>query len=234
YALSHLAMSRLADSRGEATGQDLRILSEHTLPVASPVPAPIVVQALRRFDETCVHLTQGQYADMEFETRLDVGVEEYLTMIEGKTAALVGLAAELGALVAGQPPAVVSHYAAFGRDLGLAFQVKDDILGIWGEEELIGKSAATDIATGKKTLPVLYGLAHSERLRALYDRSESDEQFVGAAVALLDAVGARAFADGHASAYSESALDHLAAAKAQGPAHAALHELAHQLLYRKS
>ncbi len=213
FALAHLAMNRLIE-RG--------------------VPALVVVQALRRFDETCVHLTQGQYADMDFEQRDGVSVAEYMAMIEGKTAVLVSLAAELGARIAGAEETAVTHYAQFGLELGLAFQVKDDILGIWGDETLTGKSAATDITTKKKTLPVLYGLEHSVDLRQLYAQDLVDETFVTQVIEQLDACGARAFTENKASAYSEGSIDHLHAAQPGGDAGAALHELTNMLLQRNS
>ena len=155
-------------------------------------------------------------------------------MIGGKTAALLTLCGELGALVAGQDQDTVSHYAAFARDLGLAFQVKDDILGIWGDEEQIGKSAATDIETRKKTLPVLFGLERSERLRELYLQPDNDPDFVSRVVQLLDEIGARTYAQQQAARYSDSALAHLEAANPSGPAAAALHQLAGRLLQRQT
>ena len=139
FALAHLALERLADCG---------------------VPPVTVVRALRRFDETCVALTRGQYADMSFETQSEVTVDKYVAMITGKTAVLVALCAELGALVAGADDSRVAYFADFGLNLGLAFQVQDDLLGIWGDEQLIGKSVSTDITTRKKTLPVLLSLIH--------------------------------------------------------------------------
>jgi len=201
--------------------------------VEREVPAGVTVQAARRFDETCVALTQGQYHDMDFENRTQVSVEEYIEMIGGKTAALLTLCGELGALVAGRDEETTGHYAAFARDLGLAFQVKDDILGIWGDEEQIGKSAATDIETRKKTLPVLYGLERSEELRELYARPENGSDFVSRVVRLLDENSARTYAQEQAARYSEGALAHLEAASPTGPAGAALHQLAGRLLQRK-
>jgi geranylgeranyl diphosphate synthase type I len=211
FALAHLALNRLADR---------------------DVAAPTVVQALRRFDETCVALTQGQHADMDFEKRDQVSVDEYLAMITGKTAVLISLSAELGALIAGADAQTIAHYAQFGRSSGLAFQVIDDILGIWGDETVTGKSAATDIATKKKTLPVLYGLAHSAALRQLYELDDVDEGFVDTAVTLLNQSGARDYARDKAAAYSQSALSHLEATKAGGPAATALQQLANMLLQR--
>ena len=211
FAVAHLAMNRLSE-RG--------------------VNPAIVVQALRRFDEICVRLTQGQFADMDFEKRGQVTVAEYIAMITGKTAVLISLCTELGALIAGVNPERINHLASFGLDLGLAFQVKDDILGIWGDESRTGKSAATDITTKKKTLPVLDGLAKSEKLRQLYEESEADDVFVRQVVKLLDEIGSYEFSQETAVAYSDSALHHLQAAQPTGVAGEALFQLADMLLKR--
>ena len=210
FALAHLAMARLVDR---------------------DVAAPVIVQSLRRFDETCLALTQGQHFDIDFEKRDQVSVDEYLTMIGGKTAVLISLSAELGALIAGANAATIDHYAQFGRSLGLAFQVIDDILGIWGDETRTGKSAATDISTKKKTLPVLFGLAESAALRQLYAGDQADD-FVATAVTLLNQSGARDYARDKATTYSKNALAHLKATEAGGPAATALHQLADMLLQR--
>ena len=211
FALAHLALNRLVD-RG--------------------VAAETAVHAFRRFDETCVHLTQGQHADMDFEARDNVTVADYLAMITGKTAVLLSLSTELGALIAGTDTQTVQHYAQFGLNLGLAFQVIDDILGIWGDESVIGKSASTDILTKKKTLPVLYGLGQNETLRQLYQQETSDETFVQQAIQNLNAAGARAFATERATFYSQTALQHLEEAQPTVPAYRALNQLSALLLQR--
>ena len=211
FAMPHLAMNRLAD-RG-----------------ASP---DIVVRALRRFDETCVALTHGQYTDMSFEGRNDVDVAEYIAMITGKTAVLIALSTELGALVAGVENDRVQAFADFGLNLGLAFQVLDDVLGIWGDEVVTGKSVATDITTRKKTLPVLYGLPRSPALHDLYDGGATDGEFVRQVMALLDEVGARQYAVEKAEHYTNLATDNLTAAQPVGPAAEALDTLTGILLRR--
>ncbi len=211
FALAHLALGRLTE-RG--------------------VPPATVVRALRRFDETCVALTRGQYIDMSFETRPAVTADEYLAMITGKTAVLVGLCAELGALVAGADDGRATHFATYGLDLGLAFQIQDDLLGIWGDEQLTGKSVATDITTRKKTLPVLYGLERSATLLTLYGGAEDDAAFVRRVVAALDEVGARAYTVEQATRYTEEAVAHLAAAQPVEPAATALRQLTDMLLRR--
>ncbi|MBE2221269.1 MAG: polyprenyl synthetase family protein [Anaerolineae bacterium] len=211
FAIAHLALNRLIE-RG--------------------VSADIVVQSLRRFDETCVRLTQGQQADMDFETRAQVSTDEYIDMITGKTAVLVSLSMELGALIAGADPATVKNYAQFGLDLGLAFQVIDDILGIWGDEAIIGKSASTDITTKKKTLPVLYGLAQSQELQTLYATAEPNQAFVQQVVTLLGENGADTYAKEKATSYSHSALQNIEGANPQGKAGQALYQLTDMLLKR--
>lgn len=212
FALAHTALYRLREN---------------------DVTPDVVVHAARRFDETCMALTLGQHRDMIYESRMDVSVEDYLQMIGGKTAALLALCGELGSLVAGADDETIHHYAEFGRNLGLAFQIKDDILGIWGDEGAIGKSSATDIETRKKSLPVLFGLSQSPELKRLYQSEECDDAFVTQVVQLLDECGARDFANTQAEKYSQESLEHLQAAAPQGPAAEALQELATQLLARQ-
>lgn len=211
FAIAHLALNRLVN-RG-----------------VDPV---IVVEALRRFDETCVQLTQGQHADMDFEQRTQVSVADYIEMITGKTAVLLALSAELGARIAGASPDTVAHYYQYGLQLGLAFQVIDDMLGIWGDETLTGKSAATDLITKKKTLPVLHGLAQSAKLQQLYGQTIPEESFVAQAITLLDETGSHEFARITAETYSANAIHHLEAASPTGMAARALAQLTHLLLKR--
>ena len=159
--------------------------------------AGIVLSEHQLFDETSLRLTEGQYLDISFESRLDVSVDEYLAMIEGKTAALLSASLRLGALVGGAPAQVQAHLAEFGRNLGLAFQIQDDLLGIWGDEAQTGKSAQSDILTRKKTLPVLYALAHPQAgpaLRTLYVRPLAVED-VPAVLDLLAQADAQAYAE---------------------------------------
>ncbi|MEM7801870.1 MAG: polyprenyl synthetase family protein, partial [Chloroflexota bacterium] len=188
FAASHIALGRLAD-RG--------------------VDAAVVVEAFRRFDETCLRLTMGQDADMLFETMPRVDIESYIEMITGKTSVLISLCAELGSLIAGADRQTIEHYKLYGLNLGLAFQMIDDLLGIWGDEAEIGKSASTDITTRKKTLPVLYALekGEDERLMGLYDNESIDlVPLVPEIVEMLTATGARAFTQAKAKEYTDLAL----------------------------
>lgn len=204
-----------------------------------PISPAMAMDACTIFDYACLRLTEGQYLDMSFEGRLDVTVGEYLAMIEGKTAALLSASLELGALVGGADLAVRRHLAEFGRSLGLAFQMQDDILGIWGDEAVTGKSAASDIVTRKKSLPVVYALASpavGEALRARY-ADPIEPAGVPAVLDLLAQAGAQEYTAQAARAAHQAALDALQASGvlADGnEAGRALLQMAETLLGRQS
>jgi geranylgeranyl diphosphate synthase type I len=189
--------------------------------------------AQRIFAETCLALTEGQYLDMTFETTMDVGLESYLRMIQNKSAALISCSTRLGALLGGATPEATHACALFGENLGMAFQVVDDILGIWGAEDRTGKSTATDILARKKSLPIVYALENPE-LRAIYAQKEIKDRDVARVVAILEQAGARAYAEQMAQKYSQQAIHYLAQTGMSSPAGQAIGELAQTLLGRQA
>jgi len=199
--------------------------------IRSGVPADRALAAVQMFAETCLALTEGQYQDLKLETELAVNQKSYLAMIRNKTAALIACSAGLGALLGGAEADVVTAYAEFGENLGLAFQVIDDILGIWGLEQQTGKSASSDILTRKKTLPVVYAL-DDPKLRSIYHQERLTEADVPHVVELLERRGARQYAEEMGRAYSERAMQHLDRAGSDSPARRAMREYALSLLRR--
>lgn len=193
------------------------------------VPPARRLSVRERFDHACLALTHGQYLDISFESRLSISETEYLRMIGGKTAALVAGACAIGAIVGRTPGDVAAHYENFGREVGFAFQIQDDLLGIWGDPEITGKPAGNDIRHRKKSLPVAYGLDHSETLRELYAADTID---VAAVSVELNHIGARGYAEATASQHHQRALSALNAAGRDNAATAALRELANSLLNR--
>ena len=136
-------------------GDALFVLSNQAMmDLARDYPAETVVKAASVIHNACLDLTRGQYLDMTYENRKDLSIEDYWKMIEGKTAALISACTQIGAILGGADEATIEGYRVFGRDLGLAFQVQDDILGIWGDEALTGKSTASDLVEGKNSLPI--------------------------------------------------------------------------------
>lgn len=198
-----------------------------------------VLAAAKLLDETCLRICEGQYLDIDFERRTEVTRTEYMVMIARKTAALVACSAKMGALLAGAGEEEQAKMWAFGNNLGLAYQVQDDILGIWGDPAVTGKPAADDIRAKKKTLPVIHvleqaGSAERDRLLAIFARDALTEDDVQEALRLLDAAGARGFAEREASRLYEETLRHLASTAASAECQAALSSLVETLLLRPS
>lgn len=122
------------------------------------IPAARVVGVFHVLDAACIALTEGQFLDMQFESTDSVSLDDYFWMIRGKTAVLMACACEMGAMIATDDASVVKALHDFGYNLGMAFQIADDILGIWGEPDVTGKPAGDDVLNRKKTLPIVYVL----------------------------------------------------------------------------
>ncbi len=213
FVIAHLSVHRLADVG---------------------LPAERVLAILRRFSETILTICEGQYLDISFEGRLSVSQDDYLAMIRRKTAVLVGAAAELGGVAGGADRATAAALWTFGVSLGLAFQVQDDVLGVWGDPERTGKPFAADLYRRKLSLPVIYGMAspdYGARLAELYGAAP-DDRAVGEMLQLLDAAGARAATEAVATSYHHEAMAALGAVRGDPSSIAALGALAEGLLGR--
>ena len=182
--------------------------------------------------ESCLELTRGQFLDLHFEDCASVALDRYQSMIMGKSAALLSSCARIGATLAGASAVRVEHCADFGLNLGMAFQIRDDYLGLWGDPRLTGKSSATDIRSRKKTLPVLFGLEHSRQFSDLHRESPKPNEDVTAFLSLLEESGAREFTQRQVECWSRAARQSLDAADPAEIAGAQLHSLLDELLLR--
>jgi geranylgeranyl diphosphate synthase type I len=186
-------------------------------------PDAKVLRLMRLFDETCLALCEGQYLDIASSASDEVmSVDAYFDMIGRKTAALISASIEAGALLATDDDEVIARYRGFGWALGLAFQLNDDLLGIWGTERSTGKEAS-DIAHRKKTLPVIYahetgGPEDRARLAELYAQAAPTPEDVAEIVEILDRTGAREHTRDEAHRYRDEALAELDAAGVVSPA----------------
>ena len=217
YALARLALLRLED-KGIAPAKILR--------------------AARILDETCLRLCQGQYLDISYQDRLDITVEAYLEMIGGKTASLIESALRIGALLGTDDEGAIERLQRCGRKLGLAFQMRDDVLGIWGTEETTGKSSLTDIQEKKKTLPIIYALEKATgqaraQLERIYSKASMEPEDVVVVRGILDAVGAQAYAQGKAEECYRQSLAELDGLSLRSPAQEELRILAAFLIERE-
>ncbi|MFD5411757.1 family 2 encapsulin nanocompartment cargo protein polyprenyl transferase [Streptomyces nojiriensis] len=172
----------------------LRLLAED--------PHPAAAAASARLAACVIELCAGQQADCAFEQRLQVSLDECLDMATAKTGALLGCACALGALYAGAGPDEVDAMDAFGREAGLAFQLIDDLIGIWGDPGHTGKPAGADLIARKKSLPVVAALtsdtAAGKELAALYAGPMTGDDVRRAADA-VDRAGGRDWAQAQAA-----------------------------------
>jgi geranylgeranyl diphosphate synthase type I len=206
---------------------------------SSGVAANLTLRLLEAFDRMTIDIVEGQTMDLGFEARPDVSPGEYLEMIEGKTAAIVRFAAWAGALLAGADEAAVSRWAEFGLELGLGFQIRDDLLGIWGTPEETGKAAADDVRRRKQSLPILMlreRLDADERamLNRLYSATNVDDLGVAEVLALLEREAVRPDLEAEIAGYHDRATAALLAAAQPGsnPARDHLHVLVERLSSR--
>ncbi|MGI8998446.1 MAG: polyprenyl synthetase family protein, partial [Candidatus Limnocylindria bacterium] len=208
FALSRLALYRLLDDG----------FSERR-----------VLALMRVYDETCLALCEGQYLDISFERRTDVSVDGYLEMIGKKTAALLAASVQAGAILATDDPEVVEAYRRFGWDLGMAFQMADDVKGTFWSSTDSGKPESGDVRKRKKTLPLVWALANAsvadrDRLNEIYldgiratdgrgpqpvAATPMKDDEVSEVLAILDRCGAREHALAEARRYRDRSLEQL-------------------------
>lgn len=198
---------------------------------------PVAQDGSRLLSHAVVDMIDGQAADLSFEKRAEVGLAEYFDMAEGKTGALFGCACALGASFAGGRAAQAERLCAFGIRLGVAFQIVDDLLGIWGDPVMTGKPMYSDLRNRKKSLPVVAaltsGTAAGRELSALYacERTLSGPQLVRVAE-LVEHSGARTWSVTRVSELLTEALEHLDAAAPAEPARTKVLALARLLVNR--
>ncbi len=202
YVLAHVALFRL---------------DQHKVPLHK------IISVSRRLSQASLDLCEGQYLDIEFERHLDITVDQYLDMIDKKTAALFATALYFGALLGTDREGQVASLSSFGRNLGLAYQVQNDLQGIWGEEEGGKATPYTDIRSRKKTLPIVYALHTAggrdrEALLDIYRQPTVTSSNVRRVVRTLERTDARAHAERTRDGFYHQCLADLNAAGTDSPA----------------
>lgn len=139
-------------------GDSLFALAQLALLGGSAIRPAVLVEAARKLNTTCLRLVEGQYLDLELQSSGPASFEAYQSMVSGKTAALIESAAWLGACFGGASNERADRFAALGRELGVAFQFQDDVLGVWGDPAQTGKSSEADLRDRKQALPAVLGL----------------------------------------------------------------------------
>lgn len=203
------------------------------------VPDSKLRELLAIFNKTASEVCEGQQIDMNFENREQVAVNEYLEMIALKTAVLLGCSLQIGALVGNASPQEAEHLYQFGKNLGIAFQLQDDILDVYGEPEKFGKMVGGDIVANKKTFLLIKALelAKGENKtnldRWLNTKVFKTEDKVKAVTEIYDQLNIRKLAETEMQQFAEKALHHMNQITVNDSRKQPLVEFAEQLMVRE-
>lgn len=166
----------------------------------------IVIHAEKCLLQTCVKLTHGQHLDISNESKNEIDLDSYWSMIGGKTAALLGASMKIGVITAGSRTEIQEAAYQFGYSIGIAFQVVDDILGIWGETAITGKSIDSDLMSRKLSLPILYGIKQNKRFSERWKQDNFQMDEIPDLAQMLFEEGAKEYSEKLANEYTENAL----------------------------
>ena len=163
------------------------------------VPPATTMEVSRLLTQAYLEMIEGQCLDLSFETRTTITTDDYLNMIACKTGALIRSSVEIGATLATMDQEVTRAFASFGGYLGRAFQIRDDYLGVWGDESATGKSTDNDIRRRKKSFPAVFALERAsggarEDLYRIYSQEEVEDSDVERVMAIMEELGAARYA----------------------------------------
>jgi geranylgeranyl diphosphate synthase type II len=234
--------------RGQATvhrrwNSNVAILSGDTmLTMASQymcqVPTEHLAAVNELFHATAIEVYEGQQYDMDYERRREVSVEEYINMIRLKTSVLLGCACKLGAIIGGADEKTAQALYEVGENLGIGFQLQDDVLDVWGDEATFGKEIGGDIMNNKKTYLMVnaFKLANEDqagRLRRWYtDNYAMKQEKVPAVTRIYEELGLREIADKAMEEYTQKALSVLETIELSAEARESFGALAASLVKR--
>jgi geranylgeranyl diphosphate synthase type I len=200
--------------------------------------AELALRAVETLDTACLRLCEGQYLDLTYQERVDISQDAYFQMVDGKTAALISCAAELGALMASADEKSINAMALFGQKLGTAFQIRNDILDLWRPQNTDAPPAG-DILNKRKSLPIVYALqnASGTEKRALgdvYFKRVMEPEDIEKVIEVLDRLGAREFSQETANTLCQEAIQAIGEAGASSQGMDELSNVARFLITRDS
>lgn len=190
-----------------------------------------ILGAMNMLSRTCTAICEGQWLDMEFESKDRVTENEYMEMIEKKTGVLYGASAGMGALLAGAPLEVVRALDEFGRLTGMGFQLQDDVIDLLTPEEVSGKRQGGDLIEGKKTLIMIHAFAN-DIVVPVFSKKDASAEEIFRSISILEGSGSIEYARSRAEemvVQGKRALDVLP----PSPAKETLLELADYMIRRR-
>lgn len=219
------------------SGDSMLVLAYQRMAQCDAKHLPAVMQL---FTETALEIGEGQQYDMDFETRNDVSADEYIEMIRLKTSVLLACAVKMGALLADAPEQQLSLLYGFGEQMGLAFQLQDDLLDVYGDERVFGKAIGGDICANKKTYLLISALLkanpqeRAELKRWIAATNFNRAEKIAAVTAIYNATGVRQLCEAKIDHYFENAISQLNQVEAPEARKEPLRQLAAQMMHRNA
>ena len=219
------------------SGDSMLVLAYERMAKCNPV---YLSDVLHTFTETALEIGEGQQYDMEFETRNDVTEDEYIEMIRLKTSVLLACAQKIGAILAGASKQDQDNLYKFGEQIGLAFQLQDDYLDVYGDPKVFGKKVGGDIICNKKTYMLInaYNRADAEQRRELQHWMEAEtfnsDEKVAAVTTIYNKVGVDKLAIEKIAYYFEESKKYLDAVQVSDERKAELRLYAQKMMHRKN
>jgi geranylgeranyl diphosphate synthase type I len=220
-------------------GNVLRVVADQALHqlVHAGLEHDRALSAMGLLTEAYLEMIEGQYLDISFEGRNDVGVDDYFQMISRKTGALIRCSMALGAVVGSDDPEVAGAFRECGTALGYVFQIRDDVLGVWGEEEKTGKPVGADIRRKKNSYPVVHAMETAQqqdvnRLTEIYRKDILDDSDVMSVLDVMDRANVQWHAQNNAAGYAEAALDSISHVQLSRQSRQEIEDLTQFLLVR--
>ena len=221
-------------------GNVLRAIADASLMglVREGVEATRALAVVRQLTNAYLAMIEGQYLDLSYEGLGEVGMPQYLDMIARKTGALIRCAFTMGAIIGSNSDENLEAFRESGESLGFLFQIRDDILGVWGEEETTGKPVGADIIRKKNSFPVVYAMSASEgddlrQLRDIYSKEDVSESDASIVLTQMDSLQTRRHARALAAEHCGRAREALAGIEMSGDARTQIDELLQFLLDRE-
>lgn len=221
-------------------GNVLRVVADSSLEelVRRGVDAETALGVAALLTEAYLEMIEGQYLDLAFEGQPDLGMQEYLGMIARKTGALIRCAFTMGALIGSGEKATADAFRASGTALGFIFQVRDDVLGVWGDEETTGKPVGADIRRKKNSYPVVHAMSHArgaekKSLLGIYQQEEVEDRDVDRVLEIMERAETRDSAHLMAAEHGKDAAEALKSVELDPDARAEIDELIQFLLVRE-
>lgn len=220
-------------------GNVLRVVADQALHemVDAGLKHDRALSAMGLLTEAYLEMIEGQYLDLSFEGRTNVGVDDYFHMISRKTGALIRCSMAIGAMVGTNDFEVTDAFRECGRALGYVFQIRDDILGIWGEEKITGKPVGADIRRKKNSYPVVYTKEMApqqdvQMLTEIYEKDRLSHDDVMTVLGVMDRADVMLHAQSNAARYAEIALDSISGLQLSKESRQEIEELTRFLLVR--